>query len=106
MNDELLMEVLYFPHISEKSTQLLKNNNTVIMKVGKITTKTIIKTAIQRIYGIEVKSINSVIVKDKKRSYGKKYAVGKGSRSYKWKKAYISFQNGSSIDSIIKSTSD
>ncbi|WWO96529.1 MAG: 50S ribosomal protein L23 [Candidatus Dasytiphilus stammeri] len=103
MNDERLMEVLYSPHISEKSTQFLEHKNTLVIKVAKNSSKAVIKRAIQKFYGLQVKSVNIVVVKKRMRAYGKNQSLGKSGRLYTWRKAYISLTDGCQVDEIMKS---
>ncbi|MEI4260114.1 MAG: 50S ribosomal protein L23 [Candidatus Dasytiphilus stammeri] len=106
MKDEMLMEVLYYPHISEKSTQFLEHKNTLVIRVEKNSSKAVIKRAIQKFYGLEVKSVNIVVVKKRMRAYGQNQSLGKSGRLYTWRKAYISLKEGCEVDEIMKSIND
>ncbi|MEI4220117.1 MAG: 50S ribosomal protein L23 [Candidatus Dasytiphilus stammeri] len=106
MNDEMLMEVLYSPHISEKSTRFLEQKNTLIIRVANNSNKVVIKRAIQKFYGLEVKNVNIIVVKKRMRAYGKNQSLGKSGRLYTWRKAYISLKEGCQVDEIMKSTND
>ncbi|WWO95853.1 MAG: 50S ribosomal protein L23 [Candidatus Dasytiphilus stammeri] len=105
MNDEMLMEVFYSPHISEKSSQFLEQKNTIVIRVANNSSKAVIKRAIKKFYGLEVKSVNIVVVKKRMRAYGKQ-SIGKSGRLYTWRKAYISLKDGYQVDEILKSTND
>ncbi|WWO96262.1 MAG: 50S ribosomal protein L23 [Candidatus Dasytiphilus stammeri] len=106
MNDEILLEVLYYPHISEKSTQFLEQKNTLVIRVARNSSKAVIKRAIQKFYGLEVKSVNIVVVKKRIRAYSKNHSVGKSGRLYTWRKAYISLKEGCEVDEIMKRNQD
>ena len=80
------------PIITEKGT-LLSNNSQVIFSVPMDANKTIVKKAIEKLFGVNVKKINIVISKGKtKRFKGKK-----GKRKDE-KKAIISLEKGQKID--------
>ena len=80
------------PIITEKGT-LLSNNSQIIFSVPMDTNKTIVKKAVEKLFGVNVKKINIVISKGKtKRFKGKK-----GKRKDE-KKAIISLEKGQKID--------
>ena len=80
------------PIITEKGT-LLSNNSQIIFSVPMDTNKTIVKKAVEKLFGVNVKKINIIISKGKtKRFKGKK-----GKRKNE-KKAIISLEEGQKID--------
>ena len=80
------------PIITEKGT-LLSNNSQVIFSVPMNTNKSIVKQAVEKLFGVNVKKINIIISKGKtKRFKGKK-----GKRKNE-KKAIISLEEGQKID--------
>ena len=80
------------PIITEKGT-LLSNNSQIIFSVPMDTNKTIVKKAVEKLFGVNVKKINIIISKCKtKRFKGKK-----GKRKNE-KKAIISLEEGQKID--------
>ena len=85
-------DVIKKPIITEKGT-LLSNNSQVIFSVPMDANKTIVKKAVEKLFGVNVKKINIVISKGKtKRFKGKK-----GKRKDE-KKAIISLEKGQKID--------
>ncbi|QJC28237.1 50S ribosomal protein L23 [Enterobacteriaceae endosymbiont of Plateumaris braccata] len=86
-------KILESPHVSEKSSLAIEKRNTFTIKVLKKATKKDIKTAIQKIFNIKVKNINTLIVKGKTKK-NKNYKYHRNN----WKKAYISLQKGQNID--------
>ena len=85
-------DVVVAPHITEKAT-LLSENNAVVFKVAKTATKPEIKAAVEALYGVSVKAVNTLVQKGKvKRWKGKPY-----SRS-DIKKAVVTLAEGQSID--------
>jgi len=80
------------PIITEKGT-LLSNNSQIIFSVPMDTNKTIVKKAVEKLFGVNVKKINIVISKGKT----KRFKGRKGKRKDE-KKAIISLEKGQKID--------
>lgn len=93
ITEERLLKVLRAPHISEKATMAAENGNTIVFKVAKEATKREIKAAVQKLFEVEVKSVNTLIVKGKTKRQG----MREGRRS-DWKKAYVVLAEGQDID--------
>ena len=80
------------PIITEKGT-LLSNNSQIVFSIPMDANKTIVKQAVEKLFGVNVKKINIIISKGKtKRFKGKK-----GKRKNE-KKAIISLEKGQKID--------
>ncbi len=85
-------DVIVAPHITEKST-LLSENNAVVFKVVNKATKPEIKAAVEALFGVKVKSVNTLTQKGKtKRWKGKPY------KRSDVKKAVVTLAAGQSID--------
>ena len=85
-------DVVVAPHITEKST-LLSENNAVVFKVANDASKPQIKAAVEAIWGVDVKSVNTLVTKGKtKRWKGKPY------KRSDVKKAIVRLAEGQSID--------
>ena len=84
-------DVIKAPIITEKSSDLAQNNNTIVFNVN--ANKTQIKQAVEKIFNIKVKKVNTVNVKPKKKRVGR--YVGK---TNKVKKAIVKLSEGSSIE--------
>tara|TARA_R110002124_G_scaffold287365_1_gene474321 strand:- start:247565 stop:247882 length:318 start_codon:yes stop_codon:yes gene_type:complete len=84
--------VIVAPHITEKATLVLENN-VVTFKVTIDATKPEIKTAIEGLWGVKVKAVNTVVTKGKTKRF--KGVMGKRSD---FKKAYVTLEDGQSID--------
>lgn len=85
-------DVVVAPHITEKST-LLSENNAVVFKVAGDASKPEIKAAVEAIWGVDVKSVNTLVTKGKtKRWKGKPYTRSDV------KKAIVRLAEGQSID--------
>ena len=80
------------PIVTEKSS-LLSENNQVIFEVKVTATKLEIKKAIESIYSVKVKAVNTIRVKGKVKRF--RGIVGKRAEI---KKAIVSLADGQSID--------
>lgn len=81
--------VLRLPVITEKSTLLKENLQTVTFKVLRDANKIEIKEAVEKIFKVKVESVRTANFHGKKRRQGR-YT---GRRS-DWKKAYVTLKNG------------
>ena len=85
-------DVVVAPVITEKST-LLSENNAVVFKVANDASKPEIKAAVEALWGVTVKSVNTLVAKGKtKRWKGKPYTRSDV------KKAIVRLADGQSID--------
>ncbi|WP_343128545.1 50S ribosomal protein L23 [Buchnera aphidicola (Kurisakia onigurumii)] len=92
---EKMLTILIASKVSEKSSLFLEKNNTIVFKVLKNATKFEIKESIKKIFSVQVKNVNTLIVKTKR-----KRNKGKLSKVHKWKKAYITLAPNQKIDFI------
>lgn len=86
-------DIIKAPIITEKSSNLAQDQNTMTFSVDVKANKTQIKQAIESIFDVKVESVNTVNVKPKKKRVGR-YA-GKTNRV---KKAIVKLREGSSIE--------
>ena len=93
MNKEQLMNVLLAPHVTEKTSLAMQNNNQYTFRVKKNATKTDIKAAVELMFEVKVKGVQIVNEPGKTRRFGKLQG-----RTQDWKKAYVSLVQGQSID--------
>ena len=85
-------DVVVAPVITEKST-LLSENNAVVFKVANDASKPEIKAAVEAIWGVSVKSVNTLVAKGKAKKWkGKPYTRSDV------KKAIVRLADGQSID--------
>jgi large subunit ribosomal protein L23 len=85
-------DVVLAPHITEKST-LLSEHNAVVFKVAGSATKPQIKAAVEALFGVDVKGVNTMTSKGKtKRWKGRPYTRSDV------KKAVVTLAEGQSID--------
>ena len=85
-------DVIVSPVITEKSTTLSEQNK-VVFKVRNDATKPQIKEAVERLFDVKVKSVNTLVTKGKV----KLFRGNRGQRS-DVKKAVVTLQEGHSID--------
>ena len=86
-------DVIKAPIITEKSSDLAQNNNTIVFSVDVKANKTQIKQAVEKLFNVKVEKVNTVNVKPKKKRVGR--YVGK---TNKVKKAIVKLCEGSSIE--------
>ncbi|NTS65021.1 MULTISPECIES: 50S ribosomal protein L23 [Sphingomonas] len=85
-------DVIVAPHITEKAT-LLSEQNAVVFKVANKATKPEIKAAVEALFDVSVKSVNTIVQKGKtKRWKGAPY------QRSDMKKAIVTLTEGQSID--------
>ena len=80
------------PVITEKAT-MAAESNAFVFQVAMDATKPQIKEAVEAVFGVKVKAVNTTITKGK----AKKFRGRAGERSDK-KKAYVTLEAGNSID--------
>ena len=92
ISKERMYEVIRAPHITEKST-LISEHNGVAFKVAIDATKPEIKAAVEGLFGVKVKAVNTSVVKGKTKRF--RGTVGRRSD---FKKAMVTLEEGQSID--------
>ncbi len=83
-------DVIIRPLISEKSSDLMEENKYTFVVSGKAN-KIQIKHALEEIFGVKVKAVNTANFKGKRKRLGR-YPMGK---QPSWKKAVITLAEGS-----------
>ena len=91
-NDPRLYDVIIAPLITEKST-MASERNQVIFKVASKATKPQIKEAVEKLFDVKVKSVNTLIRKGKHKAF--KGRLGEQSDI---KKAVVTLEEGHRID--------
>jgi len=87
-----LYDVIRKPIVTEKAT-LASENGAVVFEVAIDSNKSLIKEAVEALFGVKVKAVNTAITKGKiKRFRG---ALGKRRDV---KKAYVTLEDGNTID--------
>ena len=93
MNEDRIYQVLLSPHISEKGTLAAENSSQIVFKVLPGATKVEIKTAVEKLFEVEVDKVQVLNVSGKRKAMGRT----QGRRS-DWKKAYVRLKPGHDID--------
>lgn len=95
IQQERLLSVLKAPLISEKATNNAETSNTIVFKVALDANKVEIASAVAQLFEVKVDSVRTVVIKGKTKRRGNKM----GRRS-DWKKAYVTLQEGQSLDFV------
>ena len=85
-------DIIKFPVVTEKSTKISENNQ-FVFKVDPRSSKDEIKNAIEKVFKVKVKAVNTIKVKGKQ----KVFKGTKGKRS-NYKKAIITLLKGETLD--------
>lgn len=89
---EWMYEVILRPHVTEKAT-MGSEHNQVTFQVAKTATKPQIKQAVETLFGVQVKAVNTLVQKGK----NKRFRGIMGRRS-DFKKAVVTLNEGEVID--------
>ena len=85
-------DVIKRPVITEKAT-MASETNAVVFEVAKDAAKPQIKQAIEELFGVKVKAVNTVLTKGKVKRFR-----GIRGRRNDMKKAYVTLEEGNTID--------
>jgi large subunit ribosomal protein L23 len=85
-------DVLIQPMITEKSTILHEDSNTIAFKVHPDANKIEIRNAVETLFDVTVIAVHTIAMKGKRKRLG----VHEGRRSA-WKKAYVTLAEGDKI---------
>ncbi len=89
-------EIIIRPIITEKSNRLMEDYNKYTFEVALDASKPEIKRAIEELFGVKVKKVNTMIVKPKKKRVWNKFR--QYGKTKKWKKAIVTLEKGQKID--------
>jgi len=85
-------DVIRKPIITEKAT-MASENGAVVFEVAIESTKPQIKNAVEALFGVKVKAVNTTITKGKQKRFR-----GQLGRRKDVKKAYVTLEEGNTID--------
>ena len=85
-------DIIRKPVITEKAT-MASENGAVVFEVAKSAAKPEIKDAIEALFGVKVKAVNTTITKGKIKRFR-----GQPGRRNDVKKAYVTLEEGNTID--------
>ena len=84
--------MIRYPLITEKNTTLREVQNKYVFEVIKSATKPQIKEAVEKLFNVNVETVNTVVVKGKKKRMGRNIGYRPD-----WKKAIVKIKEGQSI---------
>ncbi len=90
-------EIIKRPILTEKSTQLQEKYNRYVFEVDMRANKLQIKDAIEKLFGVRVKKVNTLIVPGKRRVRYTRRGIIKGKKK-PYKKAIVTLAEGDTID--------
>ncbi len=85
-------DIIRKPVITEKAT-MASESNAVVFEVATDATKPEIKDAVEQLFGVKVKAVNTTLVKGKAKRFR-----GIAGRRKDVKKAYVTLEEGNTID--------
>jgi len=85
-------DVIRRPVITEKAT-MVSDSNAFVFEVDIASTKPMIKEAVEALFGVKVKAVNTTITKGKTKRFR-----GRPGERKDTKKAYVTLVEGNSID--------
>ncbi|MHA1539921.1 MAG: 50S ribosomal protein L23 [Alphaproteobacteria bacterium] len=94
VSEQKIYDIVRSPLVTEKTTRVGEHNQ-VAFEVSKSATKPEIKAAVEHVFDVKVKSVNTLVSKGKTKRW--KGMVGKRSDV---KKAYVTLEAGHSIDVV------
>ena len=92
MTKEHYYDIIKSPAITEKGT-LVSEHNQIVFNVARTATKPEIKKAIEGLFGVKVKAVNTLVRKGKKRRFKGQVALLSDV-----KKAYVTLEEGQRLD--------
>jgi large subunit ribosomal protein L23 len=79
--------------LTEKANILRERHNQVIFEVARTANKVQIRDAVQKLFNVNVTSVNTMVLRGKDRRMGRGYA-----KTQNWKKAIVTLKEGDMID--------
>ena len=92
MSKEHFYDIIKSPAITEKAT-LVSEHNQVVFNVAREATKADIKKAVEGLFGVKVKAVNTLVRKGKERRFR-----GRPAMLSDVKKAYVTLEEGQRLD--------
>lgn len=91
------MEFIIKPVVTEKANRLTEEENKYTFRVSPEANKYEIKDSIEKLYGVKVKDVNTMVQRGKNKRRYTKTAIVKG-KTASWKKAVVTLADGETID--------
>lgn len=92
MSKEHYYDIIKSPAVTEKGT-LVSEHNQVVFNVASTATKPEIKKAVEGLFGVKVKAVNTLVRKGKQRRF-----KGQLATLSDVKKAYVTLEEGQRLD--------
>lgn len=92
-------DIIIEPILTEKSMILMEKYNKYTFKVPTNINKKQIKEAVEKIFGVKVKKVNTMNITPKRKRMSYRYREGITPR---WKKAIVTLEKGYKIDLVKK----
>ena len=86
-------QVIVRPVVTEKSNDLVAQENQYVFEVHKDANKIEIRSAVEMVFGVRVSAVRTQVVRGNTRRVGRFYG-----RRPSWKKAIVTLHDGDSID--------
>jgi large subunit ribosomal protein L23 len=94
-------KIIRRPIILTEKSNLVRGQNQVVFEVARDANKVQIKDAVQKLFNVQVRAVNTLIMRGKERRMGRGHA-----KTQNWKKAVVTLKEGSSIDFFADTTSE
>ena len=91
------MAIKIEPIVTEAATKLTDKLNRYTFRVSPDANKYEIKDMVEKLYGVKVEAVNTLVVRGKNKSRYTKSGLLRG-KTDKWKKAFITLAEGQTID--------
>lgn len=91
------MDIMIKPIVTEKATKLTEQLNRYTFRVSLNANKYQIKSLVEKLYGVKVVNVNTLVVRGKNKSRWTKSGLLRG-KTTAWKKAFITVGEGETID--------
>lgn len=92
MSKEHFYDIIRSPAVTEKGT-LVSEHNQVVFNVARTATKPEIKKAVEGLFGVKVKAVNTLVRKGRQRRFR-----GQAATLSDVKKAYVTLEEGQRLD--------
>lgn len=88
-----LYHVIRRPVVTEKTSAQKASENQAVFEVDRQATKTQIREAVEKLFGVEVLRVNTMLMPARERRFGRMIGRRGG-----WKKAIVTLKEGQEID--------
>ncbi len=90
-----LLQILLAPQVSEKATFVAEKHEQIIFRVLPDATKPEIRAAVEKLFNVQVKSVQVAVVKGKNKRFR-----GMPGRRKDWKKAFVCLKPGQEVNFV------